>query len=849
MGLFTRGGKRPPKLADRSELLAATLRPAETILRRFAYSNPSDHLTARASGHAYHAASLNARNMAAKGFTLYRKADAVSVGQDRYGNGITDYPAKGVSKKARQRVKFYKKGAQYGRASDELVEVTDHPALDLLNDGNPWDCGLGILELFCFFFDLTGNGYIHPIMGESGAPVELWPLAAQHVTIVGDTEDYIDGFAYSRNKHEHAYFEAHEVLHAKQPNPFHPLYGMSWLEASLMDADIDQAQRQQILSGYLNNSAPSMLAVIKGAVGSRVQEFVDRWESRHRGPQNAGKLAAISADATGGMDIHEFGTTPEALQLIDHLGWQRDLIMSRAGIPKALYTSDDVNLANAEMAELFYERRTIVPKMLYIAAMLTERYLPLFGVAPGEMFFGVEETDATDVKAESERVNTLVSGGIITPNEARRELGYEDVEGGDELREQADPLGDPFGFGFSPGSHREVADEALTGVQIDAMVSLATELAHGNLPRDAVREMMLASFPGVPEERVDAIIVSIDGFTPPSPSPEPEEPQDAKAVTQEPEVIDRAPGLALSIDHKSLLFEDADCGCDSSFSAPEPDTDALRVLAEHRYAGTVSAKTETPRDPESQFTGALAEFFAKQAEAIVARVKSDPSNFSIGSLVAPKSYVETINKNTEARWNAALADLIEKYTTPEFIDAGAEALAEVAGNLEGAFDLADERAVRFFDRYRTQLARTSAAINSATETAVSKMIQEGILNGLSSVDLAGEIESRLAEIGPSRALRIARSETSRARGAAVEAGWAQSDVVTGKRWLAAPNECEFCERVDGATAELGEPFYKRGDTVTGARGGTLKLNFEDIHHHPLHPNCRCAVVAVRGDDE
>ena len=80
------------------------------------------------------------------------------------------------------------------------------------------------------------------------------------------------------------------------------------------------------------------------------------------------------------------------------------------------------------------------------------------------------------------------------------------------------------------------------------------------------------------------------------------------------------------------------------------------------------------------------------------------------------------------------------------------------------------------------------------------------------------------------------------------AGWAQSDVVTGKRWLAAPGECEFCAVADGKTAALDEPFYRKGQTLSGNRGGTLELNFEDIDHHPLHPNCRCAVVAVREDD-
>jgi hypothetical protein len=70
-------------------------------------------------------------------------------------------------------------------------------------------------------------------------------------------------------------------------------------------------------------------------------------------------------------------------------------------------------------------------------------------------------------------------------------------------------------------------------------------------------------------------------------------------------------------------------------------------------------------------------------------------------------------------------------------------------------------------------------------------------------------------------------------------------MVTGKTWLLAPDPCEFCEAASKAFGQksigLNEPFYKQGDVLTGADGGSMMLDFEDVGGPPLHPNCRCSM--------
>jgi phage portal protein BeeE len=57
-----------------------------------------------------------------------------------------------------------------------------------------------------------------------------------------------------------------------------------------------------------------------------------------------------------------------------------------------------------------------------------------------------------------ETYNTLISAGVMSPNEARKELGYNPREGGDEYVSQSNNL--TFGNEGQPKPQEPVDDEA-----------------------------------------------------------------------------------------------------------------------------------------------------------------------------------------------------------------------------------------------------------------------------------------------------------------------------------------------------------------------------------------------------
>ena len=120
-----------------------------------------------------------------------------------------------------------------------------------------------------------------------------------------------------------------------------------------------------------------------------------------------------------------------------------------------------------------------------------------------------------------------------------------------------------------------------------------------------------------------------------------------------------------------------------------------------------------------------------------------------------------------------------------------------------------------------ELAQRTISFKGMTDDAVivvRKRLLAGLALGENPRAVARAIESGMRGVSRSRALTIARTEmVSSYRSAALLNYRANSDVVRGWIWSAAPDACDFCLRMNGSRHDLSE---------------TLES----------HPNCRCAPI-------
>jgi SPP1 gp7 family putative phage head morphogenesis protein len=108
----------------------------------------------------------------------------------------------------------------------------------------------------------------------------------------------------------------------------------------------------------------------------------------------------------------------------------RDDILAAFGVPKAMVTSDDVNLANAKEAYRMFLQEAVIPALATFVDVINNRLVPQMDIA---VFFDFTDPTPLDREMLLKEATELKKSGIITANEGRALFNYEAMEGADTL--------------------------------------------------------------------------------------------------------------------------------------------------------------------------------------------------------------------------------------------------------------------------------------------------------------------------------------------------------------------------------------------------------------------------------
>jgi hypothetical protein len=150
----------------------------------------------------------------------------------------------------------------------------------------------------------------------------------------------------------------------------------------------------------------------------------DRWESSHRGVDNAHRVAIIErgkwVPAMFSMRDMQFGELREVSREIIREAWR---------YPKAMLgTAEDVNRANAEAAEVMLARWLVLPRLRRIRDTLNFKFLPLFGLTATGLEFDFTSPVPEDQAAENAERDSKVAayvalvGAGVEPDDASEYL-------------------------------------------------------------------------------------------------------------------------------------------------------------------------------------------------------------------------------------------------------------------------------------------------------------------------------------------------------------------------------------------------------------------------------------------
>lgn len=170
-----------------------------------------------------------------------------------------------------------------------------------------------------------------------------------------------------------------------------------------------------------------------------------------------------------------------------------------------------------------------------------------------------------------------------------------------------------------------------------------------------------------------------------------------------------------------------------------------------------------------------------------------------------------------------------------------QAIAEYeAQGFPGTFDNNAETLVKTVERAARRLAKS---YNNTTANLLKKALNDGISAGDGLAALTKRVQEIYEFSDAVRAKSVAHTESFYIANKGNKEAYKQSGVVKSIRWYTAEDEqvCEFCGQEHGKIIGVSENFYKKGETITGRDGGTLKLNYRTIGEPPIHTNCRCFI--------
>jgi HK97 family phage portal protein len=258
--------------------------------------------------------------------------------------------------------------------------------------------------------------------------VHLYHLPASKMVIHASETRYIEKFTFN----EAVDYSPTEIIHIKD-NSFHSIYrGTSRLKPALRTMQLMSSMRKFQDNFFKNGAVPGLVLKSPNTLSEKIKErMIQSWSIRYR-PDAGGRRPLI---LDGGIEIDQISNVNfKELDFQSAIAENEKIILKALGVPPLLL--DSGNNANIRPNMRMYYLETVLPIVRKIN----------FGF---ERFFGFElREDVTDIPAlqpelrdQSAYYTALVNGGIISPNEARKHLGFEEVEGHNDLRVPANIAG------------------------------------------------------------------------------------------------------------------------------------------------------------------------------------------------------------------------------------------------------------------------------------------------------------------------------------------------------------------------------------------------------------------------
>ena len=258
--------------------------------------------------------------------------------------------------------------------------------------------------------------------------VHLYHLPSSKMAIHASKDTYVERYTFSQEID----YSPKEIIHIKE-NSFYSIYrGVPRLSPALRTMQLMAAMRKFQDNFFKNGAVPGLVLKSPNTLSEKIKErMIQSWGARYK-PEAGGRRPLI---LDGGIEVDNLTNVNfKELDFQSAIAENEKIILKALGVPPIML--DSGNNANIRPNMRLYYLETILP----IVRKINFAFERFFG-------FTIKE-DVTDIPAlqpelrdQSQYYTSLVNGGIITVNEAREQLGFEPVDGQDDVRIPANIAG------------------------------------------------------------------------------------------------------------------------------------------------------------------------------------------------------------------------------------------------------------------------------------------------------------------------------------------------------------------------------------------------------------------------
>lgn len=264
---------------------------------------------------------------------------------------------------------------------NELVEIHDHPFLDVLDRGNSFLTGLATIKTTQIHIDLAGEAFwLKERAGGGlmkGVVTAVWPIPP-HWILATPTPSY--PFYRVSYRAWQGDIPASEILWMPNPDPKFPYGRGSGLGGALADElETDEYASRFLKQYFYNDATPPFVVSPKGTDATAVISDADArrleysWLAKLQGYWKSHKPMF----ANRAMEIYEFKREFRSMQMVQLREHERNVVLQVFGIPpEILGVIENSNRATIDSADFIYTTKCQIPRLDFLRSYLQEKLLP-----------------------------------------------------------------------------------------------------------------------------------------------------------------------------------------------------------------------------------------------------------------------------------------------------------------------------------------------------------------------------------------------------------------------------------------------------------------------------------------